>query len=815
MTMMGGSLGDATLGLRASLKEFNKNLKTAQGKMKGAVGKMQGLANGLKLGAGAAGVAVAGIGIKAVISATEFEKGMREVNTLVGGDESAFKQLQSDTLAFSKEMGLATDKAVPGLYQAISAGVPPENVFQFMEESAKAAIGGSAELSDVIGVTTAILKGYGEEMTEAAKVQDLLQKTVQLGVTTMPELAANMGKVTPLAAALGVPIEELTGAFATLTGVTGNTAEVSTQLRATYQAFVKPTKEMGEAISTVAEELEKQGKLVEGPLVDGWRNAIDIERKAGNALSALGAQIKAAKAGTGDYEAALADMNTSLATAKDALKGQKTATKTLRLELKALKKSEDASEESVAALEASILASEQAEIDATVSVDELTTSLATFRAEGGLTSTAVKELEAAYKAQKKAVEDAHKSTQEAAAALGPTIVKTLGFQDALSMVADSAGGNTAELGKMLGSVEAINAVLALTGPQAETFTEKIEAMGGATGASDEAFAEMEKSTSRLWAKFKTTLNVALIKLGQKLLPIVTKVLTEDVMPAFQRLTQWFSDNKEEIKSWFQRVWAIAGPILDGFKTGFKLIVDFLVNNKPVLFAIIAALGALIVTSLGPVSLAMLAIFGLVSAVGLIKEHWDTIVGFFKGILDKVVGFFKNNWDKILAIIFPVPGIAILVARNWGQIVGVVDTIWNNVYSTVKGWIDTIVEFVKGLPGRVLEIIRDIPSMVANVIKDIPVIGDAVGAVGNIAGAAGGLLSSIKPFQHGGIVTGPTLALLGEAGPEAVIPLPNDGMAGKGTTIIVEGPIYGFDDFAAKVQEATLLGARRGRQDLLR
>ena len=33
---------------------------------------------------------------------------------LIGGDESAFKQLQTDTLAFAKELGLATDKPVPG-----------------------------------------------------------------------------------------------------------------------------------------------------------------------------------------------------------------------------------------------------------------------------------------------------------------------------------------------------------------------------------------------------------------------------------------------------------------------------------------------------------------------------------------------------------------------------------------------------------------------------------------------------------------------------------------------------------------------------
>jgi hypothetical protein len=40
---------------------------------------------------------------------------------------------------------------------------------------------------------------------------------------------------------------------------------------------------------------------------------------------------------------------------------------------------------------------------------------------------------------------------------------------------------------------------------------------------------------------------------------------------------------------------------------------------------------------------------------------------------------------------------------------------------------------------------------------------------------------VTPFALGGIVTGPTLGLIGEAGPEAVIPLSKGGKIG-GTTI---------------------------------
>ena len=47
--------------------------------------------------------------------------------------------------------------------------------------------------------------------------------------------------------------------------------------------------------------------------------------------------------------------------------------------------------------------------------------------------------------------------------------------------------------------------------------------------------------------------------------------------------------------------------------------------------------------------------------------------------------------------------------------------------------------------------------------------------------------SIPRLADGGIVTGPTLALIGEAGPEAVIPLNRGGgMGGNNITINVQG-----------------------------
>ena len=69
------------------------------------------------------------------------------------------------------------------------------------------------------------------------------------------------------------------------------------------------------------------------------------------------------------------------------------------------------------------------------------------------------------------------------------------------------------------------------------------------------------------------------------------------------------------------------------------------------------------------------------------------------------------------------------------------------------------------------------------------------------------LPKIPELAMGGIVKRPTLAMIGERGPEAVVPLGS----GIGTTINVNimGPTYGFDDFERRVNQAVRDGVRRG------
>lgn len=174
-----------------------------------------------------------------------FDKAMKEANTMAGKDSAGFKQLKEEIADLAKEIPIARDQLANGLYQTISNGVPEDNWIEFLNTSARSAVGGLADINKVVGVTSTLIKNYGLEWEAAADIQDKIQLTAKNGVTSFEQLAQALPRVAGNAATLGVSIDELMGTFATLTGVSGNTAEVSTQLAAIFTALVKPSSEAG------------------------------------------------------------------------------------------------------------------------------------------------------------------------------------------------------------------------------------------------------------------------------------------------------------------------------------------------------------------------------------------------------------------------------------------------------------------------------------------------------------------------------------------------------------------------------------------
>ena len=249
MLKIGGKVDGS---LKTACSTADKNLA--------ALGKTAKTAGKIAAGAmAAAATAVATLGTAAVKSAAEYEAQLANVSTLLTGTEAEVAartaEIGDQVLEISNRTGVATADLTDGMYQVVSAFGDSADAAAILETAAKSAAAGNATTTDSINLLSAVTKGYGDTSAEAVQqAADLAFATVRLGQTSFPELAAGMGKVIPLASTLGLEQEQLWGAMATLTGVTGSTAEVVTQMKATMQAFLSPSKNMQAALKNMGYE---------------------------------------------------------------------------------------------------------------------------------------------------------------------------------------------------------------------------------------------------------------------------------------------------------------------------------------------------------------------------------------------------------------------------------------------------------------------------------------------------------------------------------------------------------------------------------
>jgi hypothetical protein len=203
---------------------------------------------------------------------------------------------------------------------------------------------------------------------------------------------------------------------------------------------------------------------------------------------------------------------------------------------------------------------------------------------------------------------------------------------------------------------------------------------------------------------------------------------------FARLKLGFDETKESIGAALLPAVESVLPYLQKFATWAQ--------NNPQTFMIIAGALAAIAASIVAINIAMalnpigLIVIGVIALIAGLAIAYKKFEG-FRNIVDGVFGAIK--W-WITNVVIPQFNLMLTVFKT---IFNGIASVWNN---TIGKFSFTVPSWVPGIGGKGFAM-PDIPMLAA-----------------------------------GGIVTGPTLAMIGEAGPEAVIPLDRMGQMGGGTTV---------------------------------
>jgi hypothetical protein len=237
------------------------------------------------------------------------------------------------------------------------------------------------------------------------------------------------------------------------------------------------------------------------------------------------------------------------------------------------------------------------------------------------------------------------------------------------------------------------------------------------------------------------------------------------------------------------------------KTVFTVYFNIYKTVFTVAFRIIKAV---VVTAFKAIKTAVLFVFNA------LKTVFTFYLGIYKAIISGAIRVIKGVWTA---------GFNFFKTKVVGTFNGIKTTI-SNALGTVWGFITGLKTKITGIGSglwdglktgltSVIGFLRDnLNTLIGLFNKPIEFFNDNNGPLPNIP-----TIPDIPALAMGGIVTRPTLALIGEAGPEAVVPLTGAGARGfgGGTTIIVNTgqSISSKDDIAREIRKIMREGAQRG------
>ena len=304
-------------------------------------------------------------------------------------------------------------------------------------------------------------------------------------------------------------------------------------------------------------------------------------------------------------------------------------------------------------------------------------------------------------------------------------------------------------------------------------------------------------------------------------------LVGKLVPVLQKAIGWLRDHWPQISAAFNSFWASVKPILEGLWSLLREVALLVVKAWPAIEPVLVSLGKTVQSMAKIIATALKLISNLIkgdwkaawenlktivrTAIDAVKERLRAAVAaikaiakalgkaIFDGIKSGITGVVqwvrdriadvrgaianavsnmynaaKNLGGKILSgILNGMSGLVADVRSRVGNAVGAVGDWINNAYNKAKSIGTSIYRgVVDGISGLV-EKVRGMVSSVIGAVKGA-LRGFSIGPI-KVLGKT--VVPRIQPFAAlaaGGIVTKPTLAMVGEAGPEAVVPLTGGG-----------------------------------------
>lgn len=269
-----GKTGANAKDMGGKVEKAGKQAKQTGAQSKTAGESLQGMGKSMLAMSAAATAAIVGTAKLGMSYDREFSK----ITGLVGIAKEEVMAMKQETLGLAGRTAQAPQDLAKAMFTLQSAGLRGATATEALGVSAELAAGGMGEAGTIAQALTSVLDQYGASGVDAAKAADFLASTARAGNFESSQLAGGLGKVLPIAAQLGISIDDVGGSVALLTRANGNANISITQTAAAMKVLAAPSGEAVKILKDVGLTMGDVREVAAGP--EGFVGALRLMQEA-------------------------------------------------------------------------------------------------------------------------------------------------------------------------------------------------------------------------------------------------------------------------------------------------------------------------------------------------------------------------------------------------------------------------------------------------------------------------------------------------------------------------------------------------------
>lgn len=221
-------LGNLIVNVGANTKEFNKELGKVNRDIGRLTGNIQKMGKELSMAVTGPIALIAGTGIKTFMS---FEAQMAKVQAVSGATNEEFKALSDNAKQLGSSTRFTASEVAQLQTEFAKLGFSAEEITKVTEATLALAQATDSDLATSAAVAGSTLRAFGMEASQTSTVTDVMAASFSSTALDMDSFSESMKHVAPVAAAAGIGIEETTAMLGVLANAGIKGSQAGTALR--------------------------------------------------------------------------------------------------------------------------------------------------------------------------------------------------------------------------------------------------------------------------------------------------------------------------------------------------------------------------------------------------------------------------------------------------------------------------------------------------------------------------------------------------------------------------------------------------------